>query len=177
MRTAIPKHDAFLAAFKLTASITKAAAAAKCERGLHYRWLADDAEYAAKFEAAKEEAAQSLEDEAVRRAYEGVLEPLVYQGEFTYERDAKGRRKVKKPLGIRKYSDALLIFLLKGLRPEKYRESFKAEISGPGGGPILLKNEALKSLNDDELAGLIALTRKLAAASADGSGAETPPAE
>jgi hypothetical protein len=175
-RDTIPKRDAFLAAFKLTASITKAAAAAKCERGLHYRWL-EEPEYAAAFEAAKEEAAQSLEDEAVRRAHEGVSEPVIWQGQFTYETDSRGRRRLKKPLAVQKYSDTLLIFLLKGMRPEKYRESFKAEISGPGGGPILLKNEALKNLNDDELAGLIALTRKLAAASADGSGVEAPPAE
>lgn len=134
-RDTIPKRDAFLAAFKLTASITKAAAAAKCERGLHYRWL-DDAEYREAFEAAKEEAAQSLEDEAVRRAYEGVLEPLVYQGEFTYERDAKGRRKLKKPLGIRKYSDALMMFLLKGFKPDKYRERGSVELTGANGGPI-----------------------------------------
>jgi hypothetical protein len=32
------------------------------------------------------------------------------------------------------YSDTLLIFLLKGIRPEKYRERF--EHSGPEGGPI-----------------------------------------
>jgi hypothetical protein len=38
---------------------------------------------------------------------------------------------------IQEYSDTLLIFLLKGLRPEKYRERF--EHSGPGkGGAILV---------------------------------------
>jgi hypothetical protein len=48
-----------------------------------------------------------LEDEAVRRAYEGVERP-VFQG--------------GKQVGVvREYSDTLLIFLLKALRPEKYR--------------------------------------------------------
>lgn len=135
MRTAIPKHDVFLEAFKVTASVTLAAKACKCERGLHYRWLEDPA-YAAKFEAAKEEAAETLEAEAIRRAHLGVEEPLVYQGEFTYERDAKGRRRLKKPLYIRKYSDALLMFLLKGFKPDKYRERGSVEVSGVGGGPI-----------------------------------------
>lgn len=33
-------------------------------------------------------------------------------------------------------SDNLLIFLLKAHRPEKYRESSRVEMSGPGGGPV-----------------------------------------
>ena len=33
-------------------------------------------------------------------------------------------------------SDTLLIFLLKAHRPEKYRETTRQEISGPGGGPV-----------------------------------------
>lgn len=181
MRTTIPKHDAFLAAFKLTASITKAAAAAKCERGLHYRWLEDIPGYAAKFRAARREAGDTLVDEAVRRAHEGIEEPVIWQGSFSYSKKWSKKKQDwvygRKPLTVRKYSDPQLMFLIKGFLPDEYRESFKAEISGPGGGPILLKNEALKHLNDDELANLIALTRKLAAASSDGSGVEAPPAE
>lgn len=52
--------------------------------------------------------AGALEDEAVRRAYVGVEEPLFYQG--------------KQCGTVRKYSDTLLIFLLKGAKPAKYRE-------------------------------------------------------
>lgn len=33
-------------------------------------------------------------------------------------------------------SDVLMIFLLKGLKPEKYRENVRQEISGPEGGPV-----------------------------------------
>lgn len=33
-------------------------------------------------------------------------------------------------------SDLLIIFLLKALRPEKFREQVKHELSGPSGGPI-----------------------------------------
>jgi hypothetical protein len=176
LRNAIPKHDAFLAAFKLTASITKAAAAAKCERGLHYRWLAEDPTYAAKFEDAKEEAAQTLEDEAIRRAHEGVSEPLVYQGSFGYSRKWSKKKKDwvygRKPLVIQKYSDALMIFLLKGFRPDKYRERGSVEVTGKDGGAIVLENKVLKNLDDDELAGLIALTRKLTTAPGNGSGTE-----
>lgn len=138
---------AFLAAYRVTASITKAAKAAKIERQMHYRWLAHSPGYAAAFEQAKDRAAQSLEDEAVRRAHQGVLEPKFWQGEMCGH--------------VRVYSDTLLMFLLKGMRPDKYRETWKGEISGPGGGPISLEGEKLSRLSDEELAAVIAIARKL----------------
>ncbi len=169
MRNAIPKahkgiskQQAFLAAFAACASVTRAAAAVKIQRGLHYRWLNDDPSYAPAFTQASLQAGQTLVDEGVRRAYQGITKAVYWQGEQV---DTEFE-----------WSDTLLMFLIKGFRPE-YRESFKAEITGPGGGPIVLKNEALANLSDDDLANLIALTRKLAAASSDGSGVETPPAE
>jgi hypothetical protein len=113
------KARAFLAAYRQTASITKAAAAAKIDRTMHYRWLGN-AVYKKAFEAAQDEAAQLLEDEAVRRATEGILEPVFYQG--------------RKCGAVPRYSDGLLQFLLRGFRPQKY--SSKAEITGPGGGPL-----------------------------------------
>jgi hypothetical protein len=79
------------------------------DRGTHYDWLQKDPEYRAQFEAATDQAAQALEDEAVRRAYEGVERPVTVAG--------------KREL-VREYSDTLLIFLLKGLRPAKYRERY-----------------------------------------------------
>jgi hypothetical protein len=109
----------FLAAYRQTASITKAAAAAKVDRTIHYRWLHNEA-YKAAFAAAQEEAAQVLEDEAVRRATEGTLEPVYYQG--------------LKVGAVRRYSDGLMQFLLRGFKPQKY--SAKAEITGADGGPI-----------------------------------------
>ncbi len=63
--------------------------------------------------------ADLLEDEAVRRAKDGVEEP-VYQG--------------GKLVGhVQKYSDTLLIFLLKGAKPEKFRERSQHEFSGEDG--------------------------------------------
>ncbi len=111
---------AFLAAYRQTASITKAAAAAKIDRTMHYRWFRASPQYREAFERASDEAAQLLEDEAVRRATEGVLEPVFYQG--------------IKCGAVRRYSDGLMQFLLRGFRPQKY--SSRAEITGPGGGPL-----------------------------------------
>ena len=143
------KKKAFLAAYTATASVTKAADAAKIHRRLHYKWLEADSDYVAAFQKAQSEAAQLLEDEAVRRAHEGVVEPIFYKG---------------RPTGAtRVYSDPLLMFLLRGLRPETYRERVAGsiELSGPAGAPIPLKDERLALLSDDELASLVTLAGKL----------------
>lgn len=107
--------------FRVTASLTEAAKAVGIDRGAHYDWLRTDAKYPAQFDAARVEAAQSLEDEAIRRAREGVLEPIFYQG------IACGAKRV--------YSDGLMQFLLRGFMPEKYRVN-ALEVTGAGGGPI-----------------------------------------
>jgi hypothetical protein len=116
----VSKKPAFLAAFLKTASVKKAARLAGIDRSIHYTWLGEDADYRVAFDAAREAAAQVLEDEAVRRAHEGTLKPVFFQGE---------RVDV-----VVEYSDALLMFLLKGWRPERYRD--RLEHSGPDGGPI-----------------------------------------
>jgi hypothetical protein len=92
------------------------------DRGTHYDWLKADPEYKAEFEKIQDQAVQSLEDEAVRRAYHGVEKPVT----------VAGKREV-----IREYSDTLLIFLLKGARPNKYRDSYRAEVSGPNGAALV----------------------------------------
>lgn len=140
------KARAFLAAFRVTASITRSAEAAGIARDLHYRWLKDSKGYAAAFAEARVQAGQALEDEAVRRAHEGVFVPNVWKGGFTYaeseyEVDAEAsteRRKVyrlkdgAKPLGVIEYSDTLLLALMKGALPDKYRERAAVEIPGSG---------------------------------------------
>jgi hypothetical protein len=130
---------------------------------MHYRWLKEDQQYAAEFAAAREEAAQALEDEAVRRANEGTLKPIFYKG---------------KPAGVvREYSDPLLMFLLKGFRPERFRDRGSVELSGPNGGPIPLTDNRLASLTDEQLASLVAITRQLASVEGARSGTPSPVAE
>jgi hypothetical protein len=91
------------------------------DKGTHYDWLRKDPEYKAQFEAAQVQAADILEDEAVRRAYVGVEKPIT----------VAGKREV-----IREYSDTLLIFLLKGARPNKYRDNVRQEVTGPNDKPL-----------------------------------------
>jgi hypothetical protein len=120
------KKRAFLEAFKRCASISKAARLAKVNRATHYDWMQDE-DYAKEFESAKPIAAQALEDEAVRRANQGVLKPVYYQG--------------KKVGSIREYSDTLLIFLLKGALPDKYKERVASTLANPDGTPICVRVE------------------------------------
>ena len=58
-----------------------------------------------------------------------------------------------------KDSDTLLIFLLKAHRPDKYRETFRQELTGKDGAPIEVSDAR------DKLADLI--TRRIAAEQAD----------
>ena len=104
-----PKQRALLAAFRETGNVRLACEAAKVGRSSHYRWLEDDCEYRAAFDLVKLQAADILEQEAYRRAVEGIEEPIGW-----YRGVAGGT--------VRRYSDVLLMFLLKGLLPERYRE-------------------------------------------------------
>lgn len=121
-RTKGKKQQAFLDAFANVASVSTAAKKSKVPRRTIYEWLAADKAFKAKYDDACTIAIAALEDEAIRRAYEGTLRP-VYQG--------------KEKVGtIREFSDTLLIFLLKGLAPEKYKDRVYNEQVGKGGGPI-----------------------------------------
>ncbi len=111
---------AFLAAFRLTGDITRAAAAAKIDRSLHYQWKRSSPSYAEAFKRACDEFGDDLEAEAIRQAKEGILTPVFYQGA---------------PCGaVRVFSPGLLMFLMRGFKPEKY--GAKTELTGAGGGPV-----------------------------------------
>ncbi len=134
------RQRAFLQAYAICGCISTAARAAKIDRRRHYEWMGDW-EYAEAFEQAHLEACEALEAEARRRAVEGWQEPVVHQGQFTYEpkinRDGTVRMNRRgetvcsdTPLTVRKFSDTLLIFLMKGAMPDKYRDQVKVEHSG-----------------------------------------------
>jgi hypothetical protein len=122
------KQAAFLAAFAQVGNITAACKIAKIERRSHYDWINNDTEYQSRFEVAKLEAIENMETEARRRAVEGFEEPVFGSG---------GKEVGTVQVGtIRKFSDTLLIFLLKAADPDKYRDRLDHRHSGSGGGPI-----------------------------------------
>lgn len=114
------KREKFLGSLREAGNVTLAAEAVGVDRSTVYKWRKQDAEFSAQWDDAVEEAADRLEAEARRRAYEGVDEPVFYHGE------ACGV--------VRKYSDSLMMFLLRGVRPEKYRENVNLQ------GSVTLKH-------------------------------------
>ena len=113
----------FLDCFAACGNILKASRWAKLNRAAHYHWMRGDPAYPALFAEAEARAARVLEDEAVRRAHDGVREAVWHKGKI---------------VGYQlKHSDVLLIFLLKGLKPEKYRERFDHQLTGKDGAPLL----------------------------------------
>ena len=89
-----------------------------------------DPEFEKWFQDVYEVALQRMEDEAMRRAVDGIEKPIVYKGVICGT--------------SLEYSDALLMFLLKGGRPEKYKDR--------------TQNENIN--HNDELADRLAAARK-----------------
>lgn len=152
MKLTPEKLTAFCAALAETCNVGKACAAVGISRQTAYEWREGDSAFAAAWERALKVGVTALEDEASRRAFEGMNEPLTHQGQFTYlyetRKDADGEDIID-PLSntpkmfpaldangkhqvatIKKYSDTLAIFLLKAHNPDKYRENSKIELSG-----------------------------------------------
>ena len=110
------KRKAFLTALATGASVSAACCAAKFGRRRAYDWRDADEAFAAEWEDALEAGTDLMEDEMRRRAVEGVDEPRFHDGEICGY--------------VRKYSDTLLIFMLKARRPDKYKE--RGEVAQTG---------------------------------------------
>ncbi|HZD59101.1 MAG TPA: hypothetical protein VE439_01445 [Anaerolineae bacterium] len=132
----------FLTAFILSnGNRSKASEASGISRQCHYKWQKIDPIYAAAFEEAEDIVADALEAEAWRRAVDGVEEPIFYQGEYVDS--------------VRKYSDTLLIFLLKGAKPEKYKDRAHQTIAGDKDNPLHVRSTVTRDLTDEEKLDLI----------------------
>lgn len=145
-----PKKRAFLAAFALTGNVLVASETAGVPRRTIYEWRRADPEFAAAMDLAREEACDRLEEEARRRAYDGTEEPVFGR----VERDRDGQVGT-----VQKYSDTLLIFLLKGNKPEKFRE--RVEHSGRVAHEVT-RGPDLSGLSADDLDAIATIASKLA---------------
>ena len=149
-----PKRVAFLAAYAETGNISLACLAAGVSRSQHYRWIEDE-DYKAEFSNAQMMAAELLEAEARRRAQAGLYRMKFHAGQPIMVPDPSGdweceighrgprgdrsevgwecpqcetrQHQVMVPYTEHEYSDTLLIFLLKGALPEKYRERIETK--------------------------------------------------
>lgn len=75
-----------------------------------------------------------FEAEAHRRAFQGVKRPVLHNGQQVVIKNPETGE--DEPLYEWSFSDTMMIFMLKAMFPEKYRERYGLEHSGPNGGPI-----------------------------------------
>jgi hypothetical protein len=117
----------FLDVLRATANVSNAARSIGMSRRGIYDARGRDLQFSAEWDDAVETAADTLEAEAWRRGAEGVEEPMVSMGKLV--KDEAGN-----VLTIRKYSDHLLLALLKAHRPERYRENIRVDVAVNGLG-------------------------------------------
>ena len=108
--------------------MSESALAVGIDRGSHYDWIHGDPDYAVAFDYAQRCASRMLEDVAKSRAVDGVVrKKFGKDGEPIIDPET-GLQYVE-----REYSDTLLIFLLKGNNPEKFRERHEVKHGGEVG--------------------------------------------
>ena len=106
----LKKRRAFLACLAEFGNVSKACEAVNVSRDAIYKLRAKNKHFSNQWNEAVEVAADALEAEARRRAH-GFDEQLSHQGYLTGD-------------VVKRYSDTLLIFLLKGNKPEKFKDRF-----------------------------------------------------
>ena len=107
---------AFIEALRATGSVTRAAKYAGRSRNQAYHVRRQSEDFAAQWDEALEEGTDLLDAEARRRAVTGTDKPVFYKGEVVGS--------------ITKYSDRLLMFLLRAHRPQVFRDGGKVENPG-----------------------------------------------
>jgi len=100
-----------------------------------YDWRQEDPDFEAELTKAAGIYVEKLEAEADRRGVDGVEKGIYYKGD--------------KVATEKEFSDTLLIFRLKGLAPEKYRE--RQEISGQI-NHVLIKEVEVRLIGEERLA-------------------------
>jgi hypothetical protein len=117
------RQERFLEALSDTGSVTTAVAVAGTSRTRVYELRKADPAFADAWDDAEEVAVDRLQDEARRRAVEGVAEPLVSAGRLVRDDDGQ-------PITVRRYSDNLLLALLKAHRPPRRERSVHLQLPG-----------------------------------------------
>jgi len=107
LRTGLsPEQVEFLRAYLCVGSIARAAKLSGIHRQRHFEWMRS-ARYVECFTEAQSQTAIALEEEARRRALNGVLEPIYQSKELVGYK--------------RRFSDSLLAMLLEANNPEKFK--------------------------------------------------------
>jgi hypothetical protein len=184
---------AFLEALRDCGVVAEACRRAMVSSATVYARRREDADFAAQWDNALEDATDAMELEARRRAIHGIEEPVIHKGELTpvWERDEHGQvihdhvpRRVWRAhpegpggafvdelhpvprqarnedgtlrwLTVRKPSDPMLMFLLKGNRAKFSTE--RTEITGKDGAPLQVADATKRA---GRIAALLELARR-----------------
>lgn len=115
-----PWHEAFLASLREVPVVARACEAVGIDRSTAYRNRSADEEFARAWDDAVEAGIDKAEQEAFRRAVQGVEKGVWHQGVLV------GTETV--------YSDSLLALVLKGRRKQVYAD--RTELTGADGGVV-----------------------------------------
>jgi hypothetical protein len=137
-------REGFLHCFEWAGMVSVACEMIGISRQTAYMERQRNEDFALAWADVEERSTEAMEREAYRRAVEGVVEPMVSAG--THVTD------------VRRYSDRLLEFMLKGRRPEKYRDRVDVNHSGKVEQRVKVD---LSKLSDDELEALEQIAAKL----------------
>jgi hypothetical protein len=156
-----PRSDAkFFEALAVHGVVGAACEISGYSRAIVYEFRKTDKEFARQWEEALERSTERMEEEAFKRAVYGSESYVVNGGRVAYievpEVDALGQPisdqdgepvTKKVPLVEYKKSDTLMIFLLKGRRPEVYRERYDINVGPkPPEGPQELSDQELEEI-------------------------------
>jgi hypothetical protein len=150
------KREAFLQYLRMSGNVSYSASMCGIKRRTAYLHREADKEFKKEWDDAYNAGIDALEQEARRRAFSGTKRSTV-----RYAKDGS-----KSVTTWTEYSDNLLMFLLKGARPEKYREA-----------PVKF-NIDLTKLSDEQLERIAAGEHPATVISNAGTGGdgEAPPA-
>ena len=109
-------REAFLAVLAEEGSVTKACKLVGVSRRSIYDWREDDKSFAAEWDKALSLGVNAIEDEAIRRAKEGVEHKVYYKGASVGS--------------YQEYSDQLMMFFLRAAKPEKYGNRSEVHLTG-----------------------------------------------
>ncbi len=161
--------EPFLRHLADTGNVRASCQVATVPRSVAYELRHKDASFALAWRHALDDATDDLEAEARRRAKDGVDEPVIYQGEMmgvwvspdgtATKRKRRGSRFV--PLTVKKYSDNILILLLKAHRPEVYKERLDVQL-------LRKMAEEVEGMTDEQLTALLATEQHCGNAEAGG---------
>jgi hypothetical protein len=120
----------FLAIYSQTGNIQQSCRVVGISRQHFYLTVKRSAKFAAEVDEASKEAVDLLEQHAISMAFGGLH----------HYKDEKGEDKTK----YLPPSERVLIFLLKARKPEVYGDIQKVELTGVGGGAVVIDTESAK---------------------------------